>query len=158
METVNYNTIEKSFGICSFCNKPAMAAIFNERGTNETIVFCDEHFYNEYTPQRYAEESPVSSTKDNNILEEAQKAVYTDRPEQNGRFYEVSQEIGAIWARRIAFWKEEYIPNIPPWLVDIMLIDLKIVRALCNPKHKDHWVDIAGYAAGGWESIKEDTK
>lgn len=35
--------------------------------------------------------------------------------------------------------------------VAVMMILLKVSRLACTPDHEDSWIDIAGYAACGWD-------
>lgn len=45
--------------------------------------------------------------------------------------------------------------GIYPHHVALLMIGLKMSRATWEPLHKDTWVDIAGYAACGWECVVE---
>ena len=40
----------------------------------------------------------------------------------------------------------------------LMMLWVKIVRLLTNPKHLDSWVDLVGYAITGYENIKGSKK
>jgi hypothetical protein len=39
-----------------------------------------------------------------------------------------------------------------------LLILLKVARTLQKPEHKDSWVDVAGYAACGWDVVNRKRK
>lgn len=40
--------------------------------------------------------------------------------------------------------------------VCIMQILVKVARLIESPAHRDSWLDIAGYAASGWEITSQD--
>tara|TARA_R100000808_G_scaffold8165_1_gene23202 strand:+ start:366 stop:587 length:222 start_codon:yes stop_codon:yes gene_type:complete len=50
-----------------------------------------------------------------------------------------------------AHWSIYLNQKIEPQDVSNMMVLLKVVRAQESPRHKDNYVDQAGYAALGWE-------
>lgn len=78
------------------------------------------------------------------ILEAARQAVTVDRAATHGDAERTFGRIAAVWSARLGI-------EIAPEQVCILLVDLKTCRAWGNPGHADNWVDMAGYAACGWE-------
>lgn len=78
------------------------------------------------------------------ILEQARRAVTTDRAVTHGPAEDTFGAIARVWSARLGF-------DLRPDQVAVMLIDLKTCRAWGNPGHADNWVDMAGYAACGGE-------
>ena len=78
----------------------------------------------------------------NNILEEAQRLVNTDRHHDYGDPSEDFSRIATIWTTLLA---ERLLEDLTPEDVAIMMIALKLSRAVFNYK-RDNWIDIAGYA------------
>lgn len=73
------------------------------------------------------------------ILAEALRIIHGDREQTHGDPGRNLREIAAKWSVTVG-------AEISPQQVAIMMIDLKTVRAMHDPGHRDHWVDIAGYA------------
>lgn len=82
------------------------------------------------------------------ILDDAKKAVLSDRQATHGKPENTFGMIAKLWSARLG------VP-VSPADVCIMLIDLKTARAWGNPGYADNWVDIAGYAACGGEIAHE---
>ena len=78
----------------------------------------------------------------NNILEEAQRLVNTDRHKDYGDPSEDFSRIATIWSTLLS---ERLSEDLTPEDVAIMMIALKLSRAVFNYK-RDNWIDIAGYA------------
>lgn len=74
------------------------------------------------------------------ILKEAMEAIDGSRDEQYGSPEQNFQRISRLWS--------EYL-GISVTEIDVanMMILLKIARSVHDPKVRDNWVDIAGYAA-----------
>ena len=60
-----------------------------------------------------------------------------------------------VFARIAHLWRAYLYMTITETDVANMMILLKIARAKSNPDHFDNYVDIAGYAACGWDAHKE---
>lgn len=45
---------------------------------------------------------------------------------------------------------------LTPKDVAVMMMQLKMSRLSWSPNNRDHWVDIAGYAACGWDCASDD--
>lgn len=73
--------------------------------------------------------------------------------EQRGKTYDKGaerslQKIAALWS---AYCNK----NITETDVAAMMILLKVARQTRSPEKQDHWADMAGYAALGFESSQE---
>lgn len=77
-------------------------------------------------------------------LDNAAKAVLTDRAREYGAPEDCFGLIAALWSRYTGC-------DISTADVSAMMILLKLARVEGNPRHMDSWVDIAGYAACGAE-------
>lgn len=76
--------------------------------------------------------------------------VVTQRNVQYGKPEDVFSTIAQMWSAYLnASVTETDVAN--------MMILLKLARMKNNPTHFDNYVDIAGYAACGWDTHKEVT-
>jgi hypothetical protein len=82
------------------------------------------------------------------LLNEALKCVTGDRNIQYGDPSEDFKRVAALWSAYLGI-------TISPDNVAVCQILLKISRLTWNPQHKDSWVDIAGYAACGYETQQD---
>lgn len=78
------------------------------------------------------------------ILAAATAAVTRDRAATHGDAENTFGRIAALWSARLGI-------TVTPAQVAILMIDLKTARAWSNPRHRDNWIDMAGYAACGGE-------
>ena len=76
------------------------------------------------------------------ILDAAEKCVCQDRQDTHGRPEDSFGAIAGLWTAYLGTGQE-----IDPVDVANMMVLLKIARAKGNPKHRDNWIDVAGYAA-----------
>lgn len=74
------------------------------------------------------------------VLSEAGAIVYGDREATHG---EPGRNLAAI----AAMWGPIFGTAVEPQQVVLAMIALKVARAINNPAHRDHWVDIVGYVA-----------
>lgn len=93
-------------------------------------------------------QKPTSSIRQD-ILEEAVKCVMKDRNAIHGSPEDNFNTIAD-------YWNTYLFPlgvgrRIIAQDVAAMMILMKMARLHTSPEHKDHWVDIAGYAACGGE-------
>lgn len=79
-----------------------------------------------------------------NILDEASSIVNGERASTYGGPEDSFSTVASLWSS----WLEK---KVSPSDVAIMLAMLKMARLKKTPKHKDSWVDLAGYAACGAE-------
>lgn len=84
------------------------------------------------------------------ILETAEACVCRDRQDQYGKPEDSFGAIADLWTAYLGTGQE-----IDPVDVANMMVLLKIARAKGNPKHRDNWVDMAGYAACAGEIAAE---
>ncbi len=84
-----------------------------------------------------------------NILAEADRIIAQDRnidydsPERN--FTHIAN-----------LWNSQFGTNFKSHEVATAMMLVKIARTRTSPKRRDHWVDIAGYAACGGECAEEE--
>ena len=101
-----------------------------------------------------AKEEIKDNTKKENVmkrelLEEAANIVEGQRKEDYGETYKSFERISNLWSAYLSC-------PISPSDVTAMMIMLKISRAKQTPTHKDSWVDMAGYAACGYEVAQKE--
>ena len=80
------------------------------------------------------------------VLEEAGKIVSTDRNRAYGHPYDNFARTGVMWSQILAAAEHRAGTPIPPRVVGLMMIALKIDRE-ANQHKDDNLVDICGYAA-----------
>ena len=89
------------------------------------------------------------------LLEEALRIVTGPRQQLYGRpsqnFIDTANILNAYFQARAITQAGE--TEVEPYDVAAILICLKLARIATSPGHKDNWVDIAGYAACGWECV-----
>ncbi len=82
------------------------------------------------------------------LLDEAKKIVLTDRNQDYGDPEDNFRDIAAMMD--IMF---ENVDKFEPYHAAIMGLIIKMSRLKTSPKKMDHWTDVAGYAACGWDCI-----
>lgn len=80
----------------------------------------------------------------NNLLRKADTVINGARQSQYGNPIDNHRRIAAIWE---VITGREYTPQE----VAAMMIGVKLARLANKMGHEDTWMDIAGYAALGWE-------
>ena len=83
------------------------------------------------------------------LLGAAKELVNGDREHDYGDPLENHQRIAKMWS---AITGHEYTPE----MVALMMIGLKLARLSRRTNHFDSWVDVAGYAALGWEMASRE--
>lgn len=85
------------------------------------------------------------------ILEEASAIVNGPRNFAYGESEDNFGRIARLWR---AFFKARYDLDVPltPGDVGLIMILMKVARLAYDPDHKDSWVDLAGYAATGYQA------
>jgi len=91
------------------------------------------------------------------LLEEATKVITKDRNNSYGEPDQDFKRTAKLWNIYLA--DKEYKDaatqqDLEGYDVAIMMMLLKISRLSWNPTHKDSWLDLAGYAACGYETMK----
>lgn len=111
----------------------------------------DEEETRSWNTRVYTKEVPTNneakkgySTMKRELLEEAANIVEGQRKEDYGETYKSFERISNLWSAYLSC-------PVSPSDVAAMMIMLKISRAKQTPTHKDSWVDMAGYAACGYE-------
>lgn len=85
------------------------------------------------------------------VLRSAEELIQGDRDEQYGPHLENHKRIAQIWS---AITGVEYSPET----VAAMMIGLKLARLGNRMDQRDSWVDIAGYAALGWDMASSNSE
>lgn len=85
----------------------------------------------------------MSEEQRRTILLEAEEAVCSDRNKHYGDPEDNFEDIAKLWTayKNVTFTRGD---------VAVFMMLVKIARMKTSPDLKDHWVDIAGYAACGW--------
>ena len=84
------------------------------------------------------------------ILAEADELIHGDRNKHYGSPTENFSRIAAMWTVQLEL-KLAPGQKIEPEDVAALMVSTKLARHVAAPK-RDNWVDMAGYAACGWES------
>jgi hypothetical protein len=95
-----------------------------------------------------ADKDPV--TPRGAVLREAEKLTTGDRNKTYGSPVENFDVTAAIWTQQLSH-KLKPGESFTATDVAILAIQLKMARLRTSPGTRDHYVDIAGYAACGWE-------
>ena len=84
------------------------------------------------------------------LLQEAQALVCGDRNNQYGEPGQDFTRTAELWTVLLA---EKLAPGqyISPADVALLMCALKLSRLTWAPEKRDSWVDLAGYAACGWD-------
>jgi hypothetical protein len=97
--------------------------------------------------------APQQVTPRGEILQTAHDAIHGDRNIHYGTPTENFERIAELWSSYLRFRQNRGFHNIMGSDVAQMMILLKVARGV-NNMTQDTAVDIAGYAACGWESYK----
>lgn len=81
------------------------------------------------------------------VLETASSLINGDRADQYGDALDTHERIAGMWSWLLG----EREVELEAHDVALMMICVKLVRAIKNPQYADSWTDIAGYAALGAE-------
>lgn len=87
------------------------------------------------------------------LLEEAAEIISVDRAATHGKAENSFAAIAGIWG-----WWLNTRPPGPLTAMDVaVMMDLfKTARIANNPKHRDNWLDKAGYSALGFEIATQE--
>lgn len=91
-------------------------------------------------------------TKREDVLNSAKQAVLSDRNTSYGNPEDNFKDISDMWN---IYMKNLNRPTLPHDEA-IHQIIVKICRIKQSPEKFDHWVDIAGYSAAGYECVDEN--
>lgn len=91
------------------------------------------------------------------LLEEADAIINGPRNTTYGESEDNFARIASLWT---PFFKARYGVDIDitPGDVGLIMALMKIARLAYDPNHKDSWVDLAGYAATGYQAQVTPTK
>ena len=93
------------------------------------------------------------STIRGKILDEAKSLIEGDRNHTYGSPTQNFQNTADLWNVLLSH-KLKDGQKIEPYEIATLMIALKLARTIAQPK-RDNFVDIAGYAACGYETIAE---
>lgn len=92
----------------------------------------------------------IEKTPRDVVLDTAKQLISGERAQTYGDSTESHRRIGRLWAAILD------VDEVPPHQVALMMAALKISRAVGDPTHEDSYVDMAGYAALGYEAARKD--
>lgn len=117
-----------------------------EKITGTTKENAGDHPIQINTP--LVNEIPPPPSERELILLEAIKCVTKDRNATHGDPEDNFAVIADFWTTYLKM-KGRLAYGIDSTDVAAMMVLMKVSRIITSPEHKDHWVDIAGYAACG---------
>lgn len=93
------------------------------------------------------------------ILDEASSLVNGDRNNTYGEPYDDYMKVSGMWNSYLrGLMARKGITGFPdliePHDAIVMMVLLKAARIANAPDHRDNWVDLAGYAACGWDAYE----
>lgn len=97
--------------------------------------------------------APPPATDRGAVLDEANTLIHGERNRAYGSPSENFERIAAFWNVQLAD-KLKPGERITGQDTALLMISLKLARAINQPK-RDNFVDIAGYAACGWEAREQ---
>ena len=80
------------------------------------------------------------------VLDEAKRTVTVHRASEYGDVKVNFEKIAALWSAAFGW-------DVHPYQVALAMDLVKTARLTANPKHRDSWVDKAGYAGLGAEVV-----
>jgi hypothetical protein len=97
------------------------------------------------------------------LLEETSDLIDGDRNAQYGSPTGDFVAISEMWTSYIQRRFSQFTGNIEdfafkPHDVAVLMALVKVSRIGWSPTKKDHWADLAGYAACGWECIETEAQ
>lgn len=99
------------------------------------------------TETRQAIEAQLKFTHRSDLLEKTKEIITKDRNNSYGEPDQDFKRIAELWSTFLG-------TKIEPHQVAVCMILLKASRLSWNETHEDSWLDIAGYAACGFETMK----
>lgn len=92
----------------------------------------------------------MSNDNRNEVLDTAKALVNKDRNNQYGPPIDDFAKTAAMWTVYVQAVLRDR-DALEPHDVAAMMSLLKISRIAWSPDNKDNWIDLAGYAACGWD-------
>lgn len=81
------------------------------------------------------------------VLDEASKIIHAERNKMYGSPYENHKAIAALFNAATGM-------ELTAREAAVFMICVKLSRMATSPEHRDHYVDLIGYAAIAWECTK----
>jgi len=94
------------------------------------------------------------NTPRSDLLQEAETLVNGERNDNYGDpndDFKATADLWNAYLSRLIAGNGGYPPELQPHDIAAMMIMLKLSRIAWSPNKYDSWVDIAGYAACGWD-------
>lgn len=85
------------------------------------------------------------------ILEEASSCIQS----RNLEYGLPSSDFSRAAEMLTALFSDRPSRKFNPWDIAVIQILVKLSRIQASPEKQDHWIDIAGYAACGYEAFSE---
>ena len=92
----------------------------------------------------------MSDTIRADVLREAEAAITGPRAAAYGEPEDNYRRIAALWT---AYLDDRISEPLSSADVALMSVLIKTARLIATPGHRDSWVDVAGYAATGYEAF-----
>lgn len=100
--------------------------------------------------KRYRDARKRNTAPRSQLLADADELINGDRNAQYGPPTQDFTRTAAMWAAYLG-------TPIAPHDVAALMALLKLSRIAWSPEKHDHWADLAGYAACGWECAEGET-
>lgn len=101
----------------------------------------------------------MNSKKSNprsNVLTEADDLINGDRNNQYGEPNDDFRKTADMWSVYLSSVAKAPVTLLPHDVAVLMMM-LKISRIAWSPSKQDNWVDLAGYAACGWDCVVSES-
>ena len=97
----------------------------------------------------------MSDNKRTKVLQDADSLINGDRNIEYGDPNDDFRKTAMMWDVYLKSVFEQR-PHLTSWDVAAMMCMLKLSRIAWSPERRDNWVDLAGYAACGWDCVESN--
>ena len=97
----------------------------------------------------------MSQIRRADILHSAESAINGGRADDYGEPSDNYRRIAGLWT---AYLDERLSSPLTEADVALMSILVKAARLIVSPDHRDSWVDVAGYAATGYDVVADQQR
>lgn len=123
--------------------------------THRSLTHLSEGQYHILMQESTKDQVPYKSNEISNrrdLLNEAAELVDGDRNVQYGDPIEDFKRTADMWNAYLG------TTDLKPHDVAALIAMVKLSRIRWSPTKRDHWADLAGYAACGWDCVKREDK